>query len=61
MPYFIQDYPDAIEDLDSSFIHIFGPLLQTTILADADHVHDLSTRNSSTGLLGFVGSTPVFW
>ena len=61
IPDFLNDYPDASEEMDPSFPEIFGPILQTTILVDSDHAHDLKTRRSLTGLLAFVGSTPVIW
>ena len=61
IPDFLNDYPDASEEMDPSFPEIFGPILQTTILVDSDHAHDLKTRRSLTGLLAFVGSTPVMW
>ena len=35
--------------------------METAILVDSDHAHDLKTRRSVTGLLAFVGSTPVMW
>ena len=28
---------------------------------DADHAHGIATRRSITGLMAFVGSTPVMW
>ena len=61
IPDFLQDYPEASEELDSSMPKSFGPILSTTILVDADHAHDKKTRRSLTGLLAFVGSTPVTW
>ena len=30
-------------------------------MVDSDHAHDLVTRKSITGLLAYVGSTPVLW
>ena len=30
-------------------------------MVDSDHAHDQKTRRSLTGLLAFVGSTPVIW
>ena len=60
-PDFLKDYPDAKEEMDPGFPQSFGPVLQTTILVDSDHAHDLKTRRSLTGLIGFVGSTPVIW
>ena len=58
---FLGDYPDAREELDPGFPEAFGTPLETTICVDADHAHDLKTRRSITGLLAFVGSTPVVW
>ncbi len=60
-PDFLEDYPDAKEDMDPGFPEAFGVPLETTIMVDADHAHDLVTRRSITGLLLFVGSTPVKW
>ena len=37
------------------------PELDVTIFCDADHGHDLVTGRSITGILAFVGSTPVYW
>ncbi len=61
IPDIIQDYPDAKEELDLDFPKVFGPVMETIILVDSDHAHDLATRRSITGLLGYVGSTPVTW
>lgn len=61
IPDFLQDYPDASEEIDPSLPEPFGPPLQTTILVDSDHAHDKKTRRSLTGLLAFVGSTPISW
>ena len=36
-PDFLQDYPDACEELDRFFPRTFGRPLQTTICCDADH------------------------
>ena len=35
--------------------------LEITIFCDSDHAHDLVTGRSITGLIAFVGSTPVYW
>ena len=59
IPDFLDDYPDAKEEMDPNFPKAFGPVLETAILIDADHAHDLNTRRSTTGLLAYVGSTPV--
>ena len=60
-PDFLQDYPDATEEIDNNFPTVFGPVLQTTLLVDSDHAHDKLTRKSLTGWVGFVGSTPCSW
>ena len=60
-PDFLQDYPGATEELDSGFPRPYGQPLQTTICCDADHAHDKMTRRSITGILGYVGRTPVLW
>ena len=49
------------EDLDPAFQLPFGPIMETTMLVDSDHAHNLQTSRSLTGLLGFVGSTHVLW
>jgi len=61
IPDFIQDYPEAKEELDPGFPPSFGPILETSILVDSDHAHDKKTRRSLTGLIAFVSSTPVLW
>ena len=60
-PDFLQDYPDAKEEMDPGFPEPFGPVMDTTFMVDSDHAHDLKTRRSLTGILGFVGSTLVLW
>ena len=59
-PDFLEDYPDAKEEVDN-FPPSFGPVLETTFMVDSDHAHDLKTRRSLTGILGFVGSSLVLW
>ena len=61
IPDFLQDYPDAKEEIANHFPKPFGPAMETTILVDSDHAHDKATRKSLTGLLAYVGSTPVLW
>ena len=43
-PDFVKDYPDAKEEIASHFPEAFGPVMETTIFVDADHVHDQKTR-----------------
>ena len=37
---FLEDYPDAREELDPTMPVAFGPELETSIFFDADHAHD---------------------
>ena len=60
-PDFLDDYPDAKEDIDMQFPKPYGTELHSTVFFDADHAHDTVTRRSISGLLVFVGSTPVIW
>ena len=60
-PDFLKDYPDAQEEMDPKFPRPFGPIMETTFMVDSDHAHDLKTRRSLTGVLGYVGSTLVIW
>jgi len=61
IPDFLQDYPDAKDEIDPNLPEPYGHALETTILVDSDHAHDQKTRRSLTGLIVFVGSTPVSW
>ena len=54
IPDFLQDYPDAKEEVDPNFPEPYGSVLETTILVDSDHAHDKNTFQSLTGLLLFV-------
>jgi len=49
------------EKIDPRFPTPLSSELEITIFVDADHGHDKVTGESITGLLGFVGSTPVIW
>ena len=60
-PYFLKEYTYAKEDLDPGFPEPYGKPLQTMVLCDADHAHDMKTRRSITGILAYVGLTPVLW
>ena len=57
-PDFLQDYPDAGEEVDD-FPRAFGKTMQTTVCCDANHAYDKMTRRSITGILGYVGHTVV--
>ena len=54
-------YPDAIEELDKNFPKGLGKPLQTAVFFDSDHGHDQLTKKSCTGLVVYVGRTPVMW
>jgi hypothetical protein len=60
-PDFLEDYPDASEDIDPSLPAPHGSELTTSVFFDADHAHDHVTRRSISGIIVFVGSTPVLW
>ena len=60
-PDFLDDYPDAKEDVGENFPKAFGRELETTVFFDADHAHDHVTLGSISGLIVFVGRTPVIW
>jgi hypothetical protein len=60
-PDFLEDCPDASEDVGTDFPEAFGREMDTSVFFDADHAHDHITRRSISGLLVFVGSTPVLW
>jgi hypothetical protein len=55
----ILKYPDAIEERSSKDPETLGKALNLTVYADADHAHDHVTRKSITGILVFIGSTPI--
>jgi hypothetical protein len=52
-------YPDAAEDVDTRLPRPLGAELEVTSIVDADHGHDQATRRSISGILLFVGRTPV--
>jgi hypothetical protein len=54
-------YPEAMEELDSNLPKPLVDEMCITALVDSDHAHDKVTQRSITGLLIFVGCTPVFW
>ncbi len=54
-------YPDAYEELDPKQPEPFGNPLLTGVFFDSDHAHDKVTNRSCTGLVVYVGSTPVMW
>ena len=58
---FSHQYKYFHEEKDPRFPDQTIPELKVTIFCDADHAHDLVTGRSITGILAFVGSTPVYW
>ena len=58
---FTDPYPGAFEELDSTIPEDRGPALQTSVWFDSDHVHDTRMRCSCSGVILFVGRTPVMW
>ena len=59
-PDFLEDYPDAQEELDPTMLVAFGPELETSIFC-VDHAHDQKTCQSISEIIQFVGCTPVLW
>jgi len=54
-------YGDCSEERNAHEMEACDRTLRTTIFVDADHAHDTSTRRSVTGVIVFVGCTPVRW
>lgn len=56
---FLEKYSDATEDVEPGLPEPLGTPMQTSICTDSDHAHDVVTRRSITGVLVYVGLTPV--
>ena len=54
-------YPDAKEEIDEKLPEPLLDELAITAYVDSDHAHDKATRRSITGLVIFVGRTPVLY
>jgi hypothetical protein len=54
-------YPGATEEIDPRIPKPLGKSLSTGIYFDSNHAHDKWNRRSVTGLLAYVGGTPVTW
>ena len=52
-------YPEASEEIDRRLPKPLVPEMSTTVFVDSDHAHDKVTRRSITGMIIFVGRTPV--
>ena len=57
----LEKYPDALEEIDEGLPEPRGKPISTTVYFDSDHDHDLVTRRSVSGVISFVGLTPISW
>ena len=60
-PDFGNQYADFSEEIDEKLPVPKMKELSTTILVDSDHGHDRKTGRSITGMISFVGQTPIYW
>jgi hypothetical protein len=60
-PDFLEDYDGAKEEIGDGLLEAFGRELESSVFFDANHAHDHQTWRSITGIIVFVGSTPVLW
>jgi hypothetical protein len=58
-PDFLEDYDGAKEEIGDGLLEAFGQELETSVFFEADHAYDHQTCCSITGIIVFVGSTPV--
>ena len=61
VPDFGNQYQDFSEEIDGSLPIPLFPELEINIFVDSDHGHDAVTGKSITGLISFVGKTPIYW
>ena len=54
-------YPEASEEVDSNVPDPRVDEMKISVFVDSDHAHDKVTRRSMTGMIIFVGRTPVFY
>jgi hypothetical protein len=54
-------YPDAVEEIDVNLPEALIDEMEITVFVDSDHAHDKVTRRSITGMIIFVGRTPVVY
>lgn len=52
-------YPEAFEEIDDALPEPLFPEMSITAFVDSDHAHDKVSRRSITGLIIFLGRTPV--
>jgi hypothetical protein len=58
---FADQYSYAVEDMDKSYPKPLGEELDVNIFFDSDHAHDRKTRRSISGIMVYVGNTPIIW
>eukprot|EP00957_Ditylum_brightwellii_P099940 7615757-Ditylum_brightwellii.AAC.1 len=56
-----EHYPEAEESINDQLYKPFFDEFAITAYVDSDHAHDKLTRRSITGLIIFVGCTPVLY
>lgn len=56
-----EDYPDSTEEIDVNLPIQKIDEISITAFVDSDHAHDKVTRRSVTGLMIFLGRTPIFF
>mmetsp|Transcript_6502 Transcript_6502/g.18301 ORF Transcript_6502/g.18301 Transcript_6502/m.18301 type:complete len:636 (-) Transcript_6502:85-1992(-) len=56
-----QQYPDAKEEIMVGMPEPLGAPLSTAVYFDSNFAHDETTRRSITGVVSFLGNTPVSW
>ena len=54
-------YPDSYEEIDVNLPDALIDEIKITTFVDSDHAHDKVTRRSMTGMIIFVGRTPIFF
>jgi hypothetical protein len=57
----LQYYPDAVDEWDPKWPRPKGKPVRVTIFVDADHGTNQVDRRSITGLIVFIGTTPIRW
>ena len=58
---FKNNYPEASEEIDAKLPVPLFDEIAITVFVDSDHGHDKITRRSISGIIIFVGRTPVFF
>ena len=55
------NYPDSFEEIDVNLPEALIDEMEITVFVDSDHAHDKVSRRSITGIIIFVGRTPVIY